>query len=149
MLTGSIKQLVSAAVQSLKRSRTLASWRRVLWPSLFMVELRCARRIEGLSRRLTGMQGKIAAMLAHVQSGSAGAAVDVDGSLRRMLAELKDDLNAIRRDLAMWHAKECHGRTGPVLSAAIARLNRIASDTFVAANKLEWEIAEHDRRYVH
>jgi hypothetical protein len=34
-----------------------------------------------------------------------------------------------------------------MLSAAITRLNRIAADTFAAANRLEWEIAEHDGRY--
>jgi hypothetical protein len=63
-----------------------------------------------------------------------------------MLAELKDDLNAIRRDLAVWHARECRGRTGAVLAAAIARLNRVAADTYLAADQLEWELAEHDRR---
>jgi hypothetical protein len=147
MLTGSIKQLVAAAVQTLKRSRTLATWRRALSPSALFVEMRCARRIDALARRLTGMQGKIGRMSAHVLSGGGGAAVDADRSLRRMLAELKDDLNAIRRDLATWHVRECRGRAGAVLTASIARLNRIAADTYVAADRLEWEIAEHDRRF--
>jgi hypothetical protein len=148
MLTISIRQLVAAAVQSFRRSRTLAAWRRVLSPSALFVEMRCARRIDALSRRLTGMQGKIGRMSAHVLSGGGGAAVDADCSLRRMLTELKDDLNAIRRDLATWHARECRGRAGAALTAAIARLNRIAADTYSAADRLEWEIAEHDRKYI-
>jgi hypothetical protein len=147
MMTGSIRQLVAAAVQSFKRSRTVATWRRVLSPSALFVEMRCARRIDALSRRLTGMQGKIGRMSAHVLSGGGGAAVDADCSLRRMLTELKNDLNAIRRDLATWHARECRGRAGAALTAAIARLNRIAADTYNAADRLEWEIAEHDRKY--
>jgi hypothetical protein len=147
MLTGSIKLLVAAAVQTLRQSKTLTTWRRALSPSALFVELRCARRIDALSRRLTGMQGKIGRMSAHVLSGGGGSAVDSDRSLRRMLAELKDDLNGIRRDLASWHARECRGRAGAVLTASIARLNKIASDTYLAADRLEWEIAEHDRRY--
>jgi hypothetical protein len=147
MLTGSLKQLVVSAVHAFKHSRTIAMWRRALSPSALFVELRCARRIDALARRLAGMQGKISTMSAHVLSGRADGPVDADRSLRRMLSELKEDLNGIRRDLAAWHAKECRGRTGPMLSAAIARLNRIAADTFAAANRLEWEIAEHDGRY--
>jgi hypothetical protein len=146
MLTGSIKQLVAVALQSLKRSRMLAAWRRALSPTGLFVELRCARRIDALSTRLLSMQGKIGRMSAHVLSGTEPDAVDKDHSLRRMLAELKDDLNSIRRDLATWHARECRGRTGVVLAAAIARLNRVAADTYLAADRLEWELDEHDRR---
>jgi hypothetical protein len=147
MLIGSIKQLVAAALHSLKRSKTVAVWRRTLSPSALFVELRCARRIDALGRRLTRMQGKIGVMSAHVLSGDADAAVDADRNLRRMLAELKEDINAIRRDLALWYARECRGRTGPKLAASIERLNRIAANTYAAADRLEWEIDEHDGRY--
>jgi hypothetical protein len=147
MPTASIKQLVAAALHTLRRSRTLAAWRRALSPSALFVEFRCARRIDALSKRLTGMQGKIGNLSAHLLSGRTEGPVDADRSLRRMLAELKDDLNGIRRDLALWHARECRGRTGMVLSAAIAQLNRIAADTYAAADRLGWEIDEHDRRY--
>lgn len=147
MPTASIKQLVAAALHTLRRSRMFAALRRALSPSALFVEIRCARRIEALSRRLEGMQGKIGNLSAHLLSGSMDGPVDADHSLRRMLAELKDDLNGIRRDLAMWHAKECRGRTGMVLSAAIVQLNKIAADTYSAADRLGWEIDEHDRRY--
>jgi hypothetical protein len=147
MLTGSIKQLVAVALQSLKRSRMLAAWRRALSPTGLFVELRCARRIDALSRRLCGMQGKIGTLSAHLLSGRMEGAVDADCSLRRMLSELKDDLSSIRRDLAQWHVKECRGRAGARLEAAIAKLNRIASDTYAAADRLVWEIGEHDRGY--
>ena len=144
MLTGAIRQFLATALQSLRDS--LARWPRLL-PSALFVEFRCARRIDALSRRVGRMQQKIARMSAHVLSGRAKGAVDADRSLRRMLAELKLDLNGVRRDLANWHAKECRGRTGALLAAAIERLNRIAADTYLAADRLEWEIEDHDRRY--
>jgi hypothetical protein len=147
MLTAPIKQIVAAVLQSIRRSRTIALWRRRLSPAALLVELRCARRIDALSRRLLGMQGKIGNLSAHLLSGRAQGALDGDRSLRRMLAELKDDLNGIRRDLAHWHIQECGGRTGALLTAAITRLNRIAADTYLAADRLEWEIEEHDGRY--
>jgi hypothetical protein len=144
MLTATLKRVLAAALQSMRRSKTLALWRRTLSPSALFVEMRCARRIDALSRRLMGMRGKIGALSAHLLAGRMEGAVDADRSLRRMLAELKDDLNGIRRDLAQWHAKECRGRTGARLAAAIAQLNRVAADTFAAADRLEWEIEEHD-----
>ncbi len=145
MLNVAIRQIFSAAVQSLKTAaaRTLSG----ALPPGVLVEFRCARRIEALTRRLAGMQRKIANMSAHVLSGSTRGAVDADRSLRRMLAELKADLNGVRRDLATWHTRECRGRTGMVLAAAIERLNRIAADTYMAADRLGFEIEEHDRRY--
>lgn len=144
MLTGAIRQFLATALHSLRAS--LAQWPRLL-PSALFVEFRCARRIDALSRRVRGMQQKIARMSAHVLSGRAGGAVDADRSLRRMLADLKLDLNGVRRDLASWHARECRGRTGALLAAAIERLNRIAAETYLAADRLEWEIEDHDRRY--
>lgn len=144
MLTVAIRQIFTAAVQSLKNASARALHGAL--PPGVLVEFRCARRIDALSRRLTGMQRKIANMSAHVLSGGANGVVDADHSLRRMLAELKQDLNGVRRDLATWHARECRGRTGIVLAAAIERLNRIAADTYLAADRLGWEIDEHDQR---
>jgi hypothetical protein len=147
MLTANVKQFVITALQSIRRSKTLAMWRRTLSPSALFVEMRCARRIDALSRRLMGMHGKIGALSAHLLAGRMEGAVDADHNLRRMLAELKSDLNGIRRDVAHWHVTECRGRTGPRLEASIAHLNKIAADTYAAADRLEWEIEEHDKRY--
>lgn len=147
MSTVNFKQLFADALKAVRRSRTLAYWRRVLSPSALVVEARCARRIDALSTRLTGMRAKITTLSSHLLSGKMAAAVDADRSLRRMLSELKEDLNCIRRDLAMWHAKECRGRTGRRLAAAIAQLNRIAAETYAAADRLEWEIGEHDSAF--
>lgn len=147
MLTASLKQIVATAFQSIRRSRMFALWRRALSPSALFVELRCARRIDALARRLAGMQAKIGRLSGHLLSGRMEGAIDADRSLRRMLSELKDDLTTIRRDLALWHVKECRGRTGPRLEAAIAQLNRIAAETYSAADRLGWEIEEHDRGY--
>jgi hypothetical protein len=91
-----------------------------------------------------GMHGKIGALSAHLLAGKMEGLVDADRNLRRMLAELKDDLNGIRRDVAHWHVHECRGRTGPRLEASIAQLNKIAAETYAAADRLEWEIEEHD-----
>lgn len=147
MQTASLKQLVAAALQTLKRSRMFAAWRRLFSPSTLVVEMRCARRIDALSRRLAGMQGKIATLSGRLHAGGWECAVDPECSLRRMLGELKDDLSAIRRDLALWHANECRGRTGKLLAEAIAQLNRVAADTYAAADRLVFDIEEHDRPY--
>jgi hypothetical protein len=149
MLTATLKQFVAAALHSIRRSKTLAIWRRTLSPSALFVELRCARRIDALSRRLLGMQGKIGALSAHLLAGQMDGVVDGDRNLRRMLAELKTDLNGIRRDVAHWHVTECRGRTGPRLEASIAQLNKVAADTYAAADRLEWEIEQHDRSLGH
>ena len=149
MLTATLKQIVTAAFHAIQRSRTLARWRRALAPSGLFIETRCARRIDALSRRVLAMRAKIAALSGHLLAQRMGRAVDADRSLRRMLGELKDDLNGIRRDLALWHAKECKGRTGARLARSIARLNHIAADTYAAATRLESEIEEHDRAFAH
>jgi hypothetical protein len=44
------------------------------------------------------MRAKITTLSSHLLSGKMAGAVDADCSLRRMLSELKDDLNCIRRD---------------------------------------------------
>src|SRR3954468_1005821 len=123
-LTASLKQIVSVAVHAIRHSRALATWRKWLSPSALFVEMRCARRIDALSRRLLRMRGKIARLSGHLLAGRMEGAVDADRSLRRMLSELRDDLNGIRRDVALWHVKECRGRAGVRLEAAIAQLNR-------------------------
>jgi len=95
------------------------------------------------------MRTKIGIMSGHLNAGSIEGRVDADRNLRRMLSELKDDLSEMRRDLAAWHVKECRGRTGARLEAAIAQLNRIAADTWAAADKLVLQIEEYDGARAH
>jgi hypothetical protein len=111
------------------------------------VELRCARRLDRLARRLEGMHARIACMQDHLMDGDTKAppASDADGSLRRMLAGLRAELARMRCDLALWHARECGGESGARLAAALARLNRIAVDTNAAALRLEAELEARAR----
>lgn len=126
----------------------LAALRRALPRSL--VELLCARRLDRMALRLLRMRARIDAMSGHLGSGALEGpllrlASDADGSLRRMLAGLRDEVGTMRRDLAIWHMRECGGRTGRRLAAALARLNGIALDTGAAALRLERELDEHER----
>ena len=110
------------------------------------VELRCARRLDHLARRLQRMHVRIAVMQDHL-AGDAPASrdSDADGSLRRMLAGLRAELARMRCDLARWHTRECGGESGARLAAALARLNRIAVDTNAAALRLEAELEARAR----
>jgi hypothetical protein len=115
-----------------------------------LVELLCARRLDRMAQRLLRMRARIDAMSGHLDSGSLDGplrrlASDTDGSLRRMLAGLRDEVGTMRRDLAIWHMRECGGRTGARLAAALARLNGIALDTGAAALRLQQELDERER----
>jgi hypothetical protein len=118
------------------------------------VELRCARRLDRLARRLQHMHARIAFMQDHLTGGGTGTgtpaapaapASDADGSLRRMLAGLRAELARMRCDLARWHTRECGGESGARLAAALARVNRIAVDTHAAALRLEAELEARAR----
>jgi hypothetical protein len=116
------------------------------------VELRCARRLDRLARRLQRMHARIACMQDHLTGDGTGTpaapatpASDADGGLRRMLAGLRAELARMRCDLARWHTRECGGESGARLAAALARLNRIAVDTNAAALRLEAELEARAR----
>jgi hypothetical protein len=111
------------------------------------VELRCARRLDRLARRLQRMHVRIAVMQDYLTGGETPAipASDADGSLRSMLAGLRAELARMRCDLALWHVRECGGECGARLAAALARLNRIAVDTHAAAQRLEAELEARAR----
>jgi hypothetical protein len=113
-------------------------------PGGLFAQLRCARRIDATSRRIAAMGTRIGNLSGRLEQGSIPGAVDADRNLRRMLCELNEDLCAMRRDLALWHVRECRGRAGARLEAAIAQLNRIAVETCTAAERLVREIEEYD-----
>ncbi|HEX8478801.1 MAG TPA: hypothetical protein VF663_10735 [Telluria sp.] len=134
MLTTIIKQLFSGVV----RLHHL--------PAALMVQWRCARRIDAMTHRLLRMRAKIRALSGHVLSGALKDALDPDGTLATMLADLKEETRTLRYQLAQWHVKECKGRAGVRLKASMLVLNRIAAETYAAADRLAWEIVEHDKQ---
>jgi hypothetical protein len=119
-------------------------WTGMRLPGGLFAQARCVRHIDATARRVALLGSKIAVLSNRLRAGSVPGLVDADRSLRRMLGELKDDLNAMRRDLARWHSQECAGRAGLRLEAAIARLNRVNADTHAAADVLLGQIEEYD-----
>lgn len=138
MLTTIIKQVFSGM-------RRLSFLLRVHHlPAALLVQWRCANRIDAMTRRLLCLRAKIRALSGHVMSGALRDALDLDGTLAAMLAELKEETRTLRYRLAQWHLKECRGRAGMRLKASMLVLNRIAAETYAAADRLAWEIMEHD-----
>lgn len=102
---------------------------------------RSAQRLDALGDRLLQMSGKIDRLRAHMGGAGAGRPVDRDGALRGFLKELKQDIREIRCQLAGWQS----GNANPRLQRAVTRLSRIAESTYALADKLQWEIDEHER----
>lgn len=102
---------------------------------------RSAQRLDALGDRLLHMSGKIDRLRAHIGDGGAGRPIDRDGSLRGFLKELKHDIREIRCQLAGWQSGGADAR----LLRAVMRLSHIAETTYALADKLQWEIDEHDR----
>lgn len=102
------------------------------------VEVRCARRLDRLARRVLDLRARIDARAARPDTS------DADGNLRRMLAGVGAELGRLRCDLAQWHMHECGGRSGTRLATALARLNKIAAETQAAALRLQRAL--EDRR---
>lgn len=118
------------------------------WLPRRVVELRCAWRLDRAGRRLLDMRARIDAMAAHIDGGAFDGPLvrlpaDRDGHLRGMLAGLRDELAAMRCNLARWHVQECGGHIGPRLADALARINDIAVTTGAAALALETRLAAH------
>jgi hypothetical protein len=70
--------------------------------------------------------------------------VDADRSLRRMLGELKEDLTAMRRDLARWHSRECRGARRSAAGSGDRAPEPVNADTHAAADRLLGQIEEYD-----
>lgn len=126
------------------RAGGVSSWTGLRLPGGLFAQTRCARHIDATGRRITRIGAKITTLSGRLRAGSIPGMVDADRSLRGMLGELKEDLTAMRRDLARWHSRECAGRAGARLEAAIARLNGIVADTHAAADLLLGQIEEYD-----
>ena len=144
MLPSFLKQLASLILRP--RPGQAALWDGVRLPGGLFAQARCARHIDATARRVMQLRIKITTLSNRLHAGSIPGLVDADRSLRHMLGELKDDLSAMRRDVARWHSRECAGRAGARLEAAIARLNRVNADTCAAADALLLQIEEYDAR---
>lgn len=93
------------------------------------------------------MGRKISSFEASLLAGAFREAVDADFTIRDMLQGLKDDIRNIRCEMSALPLESCVGLGGQRLSAAIARLQAVAQQTYLAADRLLWEIEEHDLRY--
>jgi hypothetical protein len=147
MLRSILKQIVAKLLGTPTAGTPF--WDGIRLPGGLFAQTRCARRIDATARRVAAMGAKIGTLSERLNAGSIPGMVDADRSLRRMLCELKDDLAGMRRDLALWRARECRGHAGARLEAAIAHLNRIAADTHAAADRLVRQIEEYDRARAH
>lgn len=135
MLTVTIKNLLREVHDILRRAGNL-------FASLG-AERRCALRLDRLGDRLHVMGERINVLRA-CMAQEAGEAVDGDHALRDALKGLKEDIREIRCQLAGMHSPHLSAR----LLRAFARLGRIAEETYSRADKLQWEIDEHDQRFV-
>lgn len=142
MLPSFFKQVLAFFLRPRAASASLRGGIRL--PGGLFAQTRCARHIDATARRVAALGLKITTLSNRLVAGSVPGMVDADRSLRRMLDELKEDLNSMRRDLARWHSRECAGRAGARLEAAIARLNRVNADTHAAADRLRRQIDEYD-----
>ncbi|MBZ2206894.1 hypothetical protein [Massilia soli] len=144
MLTLAWKILVCEILLALHRAK--GHWRALMPPVLR--RLRCARKIESLSNRLTAMGRKITSFEASLVAGAFREAVDADFSIRAMLKGLKEDICNIRCEMAAVPPESCAGWGGERLGAAIEQLQAVAQQTYVVADRLLWEIGEHDLKYI-
>lgn len=106
-------------------------------------ERRCAQRLDCISDRLSGMGKKINALRERMRGERLDTAMDADLALRDSLKALKQDIREIRCQLASLHAADLPAR----LQRAFRRLSAIAEETYAAADKLQWEIDDHDQRF--
>jgi hypothetical protein len=135
MLNVTIKHLIRDAQDVFRRAE--------LYVLSVGAERRCALRLDRVADRLAAMGARIDTLRARMDGDTVNGAIDLDGMLRDALKGLKEDIRGIRCQLA--------GMRRPQLSArmqrAFARLGRVAEETYASADKLQWEIDEHDQRY--
>ncbi len=135
MLAATIKNLLREVLEVFRRAeQILAS---------FGAERRCALRLDRLGDRL-GLMGQRINLLRSRMAEEIGEAVDAEHMLRDALKGLKEDIREIRCQLASMHSPQMSAR----LQRAFSRLGNIAEETYSSADKLQWEIDEHDQRFV-
>lgn len=135
MLAYTIKHLFGPVLEVFRRTElALAS---------LGAKRRCAVRLDRLGDRLNVMGAKINLLRLRMQD-EVGEAIDTDHALRNALRGLKGDIREIRCQLAAMQSPQLSSR----LQRAFYRLGKIAEATYASADKLQWEIDEHDQRFV-
>ncbi len=135
MLSNTIKHLFAHVLEVFRRAECA-------FASLG-AERRCALRLDTLADRLNLMSERINLLRSRMLE-EVGEAIDTDHALRNALKGLKEDIREIRCQLAGMQSPQLSSR----LQRAFARLGRIAEATYLSADKLQWEIDEHDQRFV-
>ena len=117
-------------------------WRRVHQALAAMgAQRRCAMSLDAVGDRLLRMAAKINHLRTQISAGNIDEAMDADGSLRGSLKSLKEDIRNIRCQLVSLQAPVANTR----LLRAFARLSKIAEETYASADRLQWQIDEHER----
>lgn len=106
-------------------------------------ERRCAMRLDRMADRLLAMGERIDVLRSRM-GGGVDEAIDADGSLRDALKGLKDDISGIRCQVGGMGRPNLNAR----VQRAFARLSKVAAQTYARADKLQWEIDEHDQRFL-
>ena len=105
-------------------------------------ERRCAMRLDRVAERLDAMGTRIDMLRSRMDRGI-DEAVDADGMLRDSLRGLKEDIRGIRCQLAGMHSPRLSAR----MQRAFSNLSCVAAQTYASADKLQWQIDEHDESY--
>lgn len=143
MLTLALKLIYFELLAAFGRLRDLRPALLAALPPV-LVETRCAIRMERLADRLGRMHDKIMAFEEHIHQGHFIDEIDADRSIRAMLRGLKEDIRTVRCEVAALAPRRREGYGALRLGAALAKLHRVAEQTYAAADRLLWEIAEHD-----
>jgi hypothetical protein len=106
-------------------------------------ERRCAMRLDRVADRLAAMGSRINGLRARMNEQILDEAIDADFMLRDALRGLKEDIRDIRCQLAGMRVAELSKR----MQRAFMRLSKIAEETYSSADRLQWEIADHDQRF--
>lgn len=135
--------MLSATLKYLFRDLHGLLQRVASWLAGLAAERRCAMRLDRVADRLAGMGERINGLRASMLEVCGDEPVDQDATLRLALKGLKEDIRDIRCQISSMRASQCCAR----IERAIARLHQIAEHTYASADRLQWEIEEHDGRF--
>jgi hypothetical protein len=119
----------------------------LLYMPASIIELRYARRMDRIAQRLLGMQVKLTEFEQRIRDGYYKEEIDGDNSFRSMLKGLKEDIRTVRLEVSAMHELNRRRMGGARLDRALTELRKVAEDTYGAADRLLWEIDQHDLAY--